>query len=392
LKYRNEPIIRQRVAWLKGEAGQLRLDGDDTGYRGVAISPLDVENPDPLVPIVDVATLPIYNVGKVNGLCEYYGRGLGGPATIFVRIPVLGALLEVDQLLIDHNRQLVVVDGWRPWWVQAALWRYLRGQIIRSRGLNPEDLTIAEELEVGLKADDVGSYCGLRQDDALIEAISRLVQSGQGEELAKAAVSLDITVYKATELFLTFKANMGEGSLKIEESAITAHGNGGAVDVWMRNTTTGKYVNLGVPFDYVPRPDVAVSPAVINYFDMDGINTAVYAEEVAQDPILRTYLRHLGITTVNDGVFTEAQEERRLLFHAMRSVGCSYFSLNTDLGEPWHFNVPNWYGGNQVAELPGSGNTCHALLADVRDRTTGQPMAVWSNEVAHRLAKEMGIK
>lgn len=382
-KFANMPIVRQTLAWTG------KLDGDDSGYRDVNICPLDAENPDPLVPVETVATRPLYAVGKTIGLCEYYPQGLGAPNTTLVRKPVVSALEAVDQSLRPYDRQLLVVDGWRSWRTQQGLWRYLRAEILRAEGLEDVGLSIYDEVRVGIKADDVGSYCAIIKDEAFHAAISELVNGPNGQALAAAAPQFGKDILEVAELYVTFLANLNRNDLKIQEDAVTAHGNGGACDCWLINRNTGKFVNLGVPFDYVPAPGTEISAGVVNYFDMPEVTTEVYAEAVAKDPILQAYLGGLGISVVTDAVFHEAQLERRLLFHAMRSVGWTYFSLTKECGEPWHYNAPNFFGGNQVAELPGSGNGCHALLADVRERVSGKPMAVWDNGVAHKLAEQI---
>lgn len=373
------PIIRDTLEHTG------RLDGDDSGYRDVEISLSDGENPDPMVIVTDVATRPLYAVGATPGLCVYYPGGIGGPDKVLVRKPVAEALVRVDQMLAPYNRKLLVVDGWRPWWVQAALWKYLRAQIIGALGLEDGNLSIQQEVEIGLKADDVGSYCALVQDQKFEIEMAYLMDR-RGNELSSATAALGKDVNTIATLYLTFEANLGRNELKIAEDAITAHGNGGSVDTWMLDND-GRYVNLGVPFDYVPCPGTQISPAVMNYFEM--VTPAEFREQVARDVVLQQYFAELGIAIVTDFVFAQARRERRILYHAMREVGASYFSLSTDLGEPWHFNVGNELGGNQFGILPGSGNGCHALLKNVRSAETGKPMAVWSNSVGHALAKKL---
>ena len=86
-------------------------------------------------------------------------------------------------------------------------------------------------------------------------------------------------------------------------------------------------------------------------------------------------------------VMSSIRRERRILFHAMRDVGATYFSLGRDSGEPWHFNFGNERGGRQAALLPGAGNAGHSLLKNVRDPETGAWTAAWGNATAHRLVE-----
>ena len=355
------------------------LEGDDSGYRKVPICPLDNEDPDPMEEVTTVATLPVYAKGETEGLCCYYPGGIGGPERVLVRAPVARGLEEADQMLKPLGRKLLVVDGFRPYTVQAALWRYLRGEIITARGLKDNELTLRQEVEVGLKADDVGSYCALSENLETEGAITGLM-SNMLAEIHNAATALGKDAREVATLFVTFQANLGRNALKLQEDAITAHGNGGAVDLWMVDDR-GKFCNLGVPYDYVPPPNTDISPAVINYFEM--VEYEHYEAIVARDPTLNKYLAGLA-KEVTRATFEEARRERRILFHAMMSLGGTYFSLDKDLGEPWHFQLGNERQGKQsmVAGLEGSGNCCHAKLK-------GISQAVWSNAVGHKLAHDI---
>ncbi len=360
------------------------LEGDDSGYRNVPTSVLEQSAPDPMVLVTETMTHPLYSRGATPGLCVHYPTGLpGAPDQVIVRAPVAHMLVEADLLLAPYDRRLVVVDGWRPYWVQRELWAYLRRQIMGALGLTSEAMSIYDELNVGIKADDVGSYCAVVENDTFHDVKQKLLTGSEAEELTSAAAQLSKSVDEAATLLLTFRANLGENNLSLQKDAVTAHGNGGSVDLWMIDTKTSRYVNLGVPFDYTARPGYQIaSPAVINYFDLENVTPEVYAGEVAADPILRRYLSELGVANVTPEIFREAQYERRLLFQAMEAVGATYFSLSTELGEPWHFNAPNSYGGKQanVAGLEGSGNGCHAILRGKRE-------AVWSNKMGHQLAQ-----
>jgi hypothetical protein len=74
------------------------------------------------------------------------------------------------------------------------------------------------------------------------------------------------------------------------------------------------------------------------------------------------------------------------LFHALRSVGASYFSLGREIGEPWHYNLGNERGGKQAAFLPSAGSACHSLLKNIRG-ADGRWIAAWGNAAAHRLGE-----
>ncbi len=354
------------------------LEGDDSGYRKVPVSPLDNEDPDPMEDVT-VEKLPVYNVGETKGLCCYYPGGLGGPWKVLVRAPVARGLEEADQMLKPLGRKLLVVDGFRPYTVQAALWRYLRREIVTARGLHDGDLTLRQEVEVGLKADDVGSYCALNENTETEKAITELM-SNMLAEIHNTATALGKDAREIATLYVTFQANLGRNALKLQEDAVTAHGNGGAVDLWMVDNN-GKFCNLGVPYDYVPPPNTDISPAVINYFEM--VEFEHYEAMCLRDPTLNKYLAGLA-KEVTRATFEEARRERRILFHTMMLLGGTYFSLDKDLGEPWHFQLGNERQGkqSQETELAGSGNGCHAILK-------GKKYAVWSNAVGHKLARDI---
>lgn len=367
------------------------LDGDDSGYRDVPIFQGDQEDPDPMVVLTEVDTLPVYARGSQTGLCTMYDGGLGAPDVTLVRKPLVEPLVRANEILKPYGRKILVVDGWRSYLTQMALWKYLRAEIIQNLGLKDGSLTLREELLVGIKADDVGSFVACVKDEKFAGAKVALMTE-KGDELAAASTEFGKPTEVLAELFLHFQTDLRRTKLTLEDSAVTAHGNGGAVDCWLLNTETGKPVNLGVGFDYFPPQQVMTlgpSPAVVNYFDMAKVNVEVFAAQVAADPHLQRYLSELGYDKVTSEVFAEAQRERRLLFHTMMEIGASYFSLLDDLGEPWHFNLGNLAGGKQAKMLPGSGNGCHALLKDIRHVETGERMAVWANDVAHRLAREL---
>lgn len=305
--YRKLPIV------LGTNPRTRRLNGDDFGYRGVPIDSRALGSPDPLVLVSTVKTMPVYAVGAVPGLCGCYGQGIGGPSRVLVRAPILPQLERLDQTLRSYNRSLVVVDGFRPASVQARLWRYIRENIIRNRDLSPDQLAVRDQLSIGMAADEIGSYCAALRDEVFLEELAFLSKT---EEVGQIAKDTNETPSEVAELLLTFDANLGLRGLQIDPDATTAHGSGGAVDLWMIYED-GRYVNLGVPFDYVAPPGVELSPARMDYFDHPDVTVEVYAEAVARDPVLKQYLRELGYNQVTAEVFREAQENRRTLYNAV---------------------------------------------------------------------------
>ncbi len=383
MDFRTSPIHRPVLAHTG------RLDGDDTGYRDVAVSPFDDTNPDLLVPVgmFGIMSLAVYAHGRTHGLTPYYGAGLGASPEVLVREPVAHGLWEVDAMLRQYKRRLIVLDGFRPASIQAALWRAVRQRIIDERGWQGRTLSVADELELGTLADDVGSYNKIVMDDAYQAAIKAINRDPRLTEQISEAVEKSggqSSFDQVLGTYVVFMANLGRIAIKLDKAAPTAHGSGGAIDVWMVNTETGQYVNLGCPFDYVPRTGVSTSPGVIDYFEL--IKPEEYRAEVENHAVLRQYLAELGITEVTEQVFREAQEERRILKHAFTACGGTYFSLNRNFGEPWHFQLGNERGGRQAKMYHGAGNTCHSLLENVRG-CDGKFLAVWGNAAAHRMAE-----
>lgn len=371
--FREIPIVRE----ILPHTG--RLDGDDTGYRNVAVSPLDVESPDPMVDVEGTGILvkPIYATGAVPGLCPYYSEGLGAKGTILVRTPVRVGLTRVEELLRSYNRRLVILDGWRSVTVQAKLWRDI---FLRISGGDPVLMSHQDIVRWGLEADKVGSYAPVQKSNRFEEMAGGLLYR-EPSAVDEAAASLGITRMEYVEYYATFCANLGLATnIKFDTTANTAHGGGGAVDVYLVDTETDKYTCLGIPFDYVGRP------AVMDYFE-DESNFDSYRQEVLGREDLRTYLAECGIGSPLMGDFQAIRNERRILFHAMRSVGATFFSLGAEEGEAWHFNLGN-EGGRQYSRYPGAGNSCHSLLRNVADES-GQLVAVWGNATGHRLAAEI---
>lgn len=373
--FREIPIVRE----ILPHTG--RLDGDDTGYRNVAVSPLDVESPDPMVDVEGTGILvkPIYATGAVPGLCPYYGEGLGAKGTILVRTPVRVGLTRVEELLRSYNRRLVILDGWRSVTVQAKLWRDI---FLRISGGDPVLMSHQDIVRWGIEADKVGSFAPVQKTNRFEEMAGGLLYR-ESSSVDQMAASLGITRMQYVEYYATFCANLGlslAASIKFDTTANTAHGGGGAVDVYTMDTETGKYACLGVPFDFVG------TPAVMDYFENDS-NFDDYWHTVSERKDLCQYLLECRVTGGTREEFRRIRDERRILFHAMRSVGATFFSLGAEEGEAWHFNLGN-EGGRQYSRYPGAGNSCHSLLRNVADES-GQLVAVWGNATGHRLAAEI---
>lgn len=245
--FRNTPIV---LPFLK-HTGEV--DGNDKGYRKVRVSPLDKPGTsDPLVVCNSrIRCMPIYSVGSVPGLCPYYGSGIGAPQQVFLRAPALNALIAGNDLLKKYNREFVILDGWRSAETQSLLWKDVFNRICSERSLIESELTLTQFLQCAMDADDIGSFADVirneEYDGAFAAANSSLDFNTASNDLQKPTSEL-------VELYVIFQANLGRNACILDESGNTAHGGGGASDVFLWNTETNQYTCLGVPFDFVGAP------------------------------------------------------------------------------------------------------------------------------------------
>lgn len=353
-------------------------EGDDSGYRSVLVSSEDQLHPDELVPLdyYGFIVRPLYSTGVEIGLCPYYGSGIGGPNRILVRLPVAHGLVDARTELARFGKNLMVLDGFRPAQTQAKLWASIYQQIAISEGKDPDNLSYADEVRIGLLADAVGSYYPPLHDDTYNMLEYRFLRSGL---MIDAAAVLGMGVGEFVGLYLAFEANLGHGGLTFDLNQQTAHGGGGAIDLWTMGLNTGRYSNFGVPFDYVASPSCSRTPAQMDYFDLPDFDIDAYATEVEASSALKQYLSELGHNKVTLKLCKEIRQERRILFHVMASLGASFYN-----GECWHYQFGNERGGNQCDTHEGYGNTCHAVLC-------GHKEAIWGNASGHRLGRKLGV-
>ncbi|KKW16756.1 MAG: hypothetical protein UY52_C0001G0076 [Parcubacteria group bacterium GW2011_GWC2_49_9] len=352
-----------------------KVDGDDAGYRDVAVSSLDQEDPDPLVGICcPLSYYPVYADGPAPRICLAYDGGLGASKTMLVRTPVEAAIHRANHVLHMYGRRLLILDGFRFMETQRRLWQYLFFQILGDRQYN--QVTTTEFLRMGMRADDIGSFAALAQNDRLAEYHDLLMRE-KANDLLRASRELHITIDQAALLFLTFVRNLGNNELELDVTSNTAHGGGGAIDAILVDAETDEPTLLGVPFDY------AGTPSAMRFFE-DPDNLGPYQEAVVNDPMLRTFLSQFGVTDVTADVFNRIRDERRLFFHCMTRVGATHFFL-----ECWHWNMGNQFGGKHFAAMPFGGSACHSLLKGVTNPSTGEWIADWGNAFAQTRAAEI---
>lgn len=363
------------------------LDGDDYGYRGtrevqgkivpcIEICKQDFDQPDMLVSLADlgIATHHLDAVGRLPGLTPHK-FALGEIAPVLNRLPVALGLVEANRYLAHYDREVLVVSGLRTALMQAREWRQSWCHLNPTKNVE-DDLPIEEEIVLGNKCDNLTAFCAIKVD-LLYQDVCADFARKRSTEISAAARKLGMTEDQVINKALTYQTNRGFLSLNLDADALTAHGNGGATDCWTkkRGDIANKPIFLGVEYEHL-------GPAgVMNYFEW--ANLADYQHQVATHPALKQTMVELGIDEVTQALFNNCRRERRILYHSMMAIGCTYFSLGHDEGEPWHFNHGNSRYGRQVAVLPGAGSSCHGILKDIRG-PKGLWAAVWTNTVAQR--------
>lgn len=359
------------------------VDGDDgyseklkMKYRDVKVCDADTKNPDPLVVINDeMRCMPIYSGGAARGITPYYGTGIGAPSTVLVRKPVLQCLRLANDQLRPFSRMLLVLDGWRPADVQVGVWGDVRSRRIEQLGLKGQELTVQQEVEIGDYADNIGSFCAVVKNEKFEAEVKKLEESDRWGQVMAASEALNKPILDVVELYLTFLANRGAIRLDLNNTVTTAHGNGGATDLFLIDFDA-KPVCLGVPFDFDGEA------ARMDWFE-DEDNLDPFKKMIMDRPDLCEYLIECGVTRFNRDTFNRIRDERRMLYWACVSVGATIY-----VNEPWHFNWPCREGGKLAMLFPDAGNGCQSFLKNVRD-PEGQLIAVWGNDTGNRLANEI---
>ena len=372
----DEPIELGILPWTG------RIDGDDEGYRKkVLLSPLDAERPDPMVRLSSTnirhssvyANAPLVRIYPLSA-------DIGDSREILMRHPAILGITEQNRILKPSKRQVLIINGYRPGEVQARMWAQIYAQNFDIRSYFTQ--SVITRLKWGKATERIGAHVALVQDDQLRNEIGVLENTASWKAFIEAAEYFSTETERFTPqqmamLFLTYHTNLGYGKLKLDFTAATPHGNGGAADAWLLDTNTWLPTCNGVYYDH------AGSACKHDFFE-NPHHLAVYQEEVAKNKILRTYLAEFGITKIDRNVFEMIRRERRMQFHSARQVGATtYFK------ECWHSNYDNTRGGNQSEVLPGSGNSCQALLKNVRHPDTNEWTACWTNAVAHELVEKL---
>lgn len=371
--FTNIPIIRN----ILSHTG--RLDGDDTDFRSVALSTLDKIDPDPLVLINKrVKCYPRNRKLPRNNFDPIICDGSVKDEKMFLREPAIRAVEEVNNLLEFYGRELVLVGAFRHVQSQALVFSDAFNRWLGEKEYN--QLTLIEQIQLGRKANEAALFVDILQDDLYETEKQKIKTSDTFYEITSAAKNLEKTPDQIIHELFVYETNLGRLNLNLDKIASTAHGNGGSVDAWVSDSSTGKFVNRGVPGAYNN------APAVMDYFEWATVE--MFEAERQKSPVLDAYLIGYGVEKITESIMKEIRNERRILFHAMMNVGASYFSLGKTEGECWHFNFGNERGGKQFDVLPFGGGAPHSLLKNVRDKDAGEVTACWTNEVAHTMYDE----
>jgi hypothetical protein len=218
----------------------------------------------------------------------------------------------------------MVSDGFRPIHRQAQMFRRVLERFTGSQVY--EDLSLFEKISLGRKTNASILYVDIIKDAVYDEETYKIRQSSLWPEFVSLAekfcISSDILLHE----FLVYETNGGRRSLTLDTISNTAHGTGGAIDVWLIDRSTGRFVNRGIPSSY---NNVS---AVMDYFEW--ATSKMFQQEVDENSRLKEYLHDFGIEKIDDKCMLTIREERRLLFHVMMAVGASYFSLGKTGGKP----------------------------------------------------------
>ncbi len=344
-----------------------KVDGDDSGYRKWPVE----ENNDPIVVVAPslIRQELVYGKGPVPALCPYYEGSLKATTVAMVRQPVLAGLLRLDSMLSDVGLGVLLVDGWRAGDTQVALWNYLFDQAAEKEGFkNRSEMSVFDIVRLGDAADEIGSYNAAEENDAFALAVNKELEGDRAVGIHQLAAERNEDVKATAATLVTYEANRGwRMDVQLSKTASTAHGNGGATDIYMFDRSSGNPVCLGVPFDY------AGKAARMDYMEDEG-NFDPFMKAVETDPLLRRYLAECGVDQPTIEDFRTFARNRRTLYHTTVSLGSTIY-----VAEPWHFN---WGCGH--GDSPESGNGCQALLKNAT-------AAVWSNAFANeQVAKILG--
>lgn len=358
------------------------------GYRGFGFLDEDKSDPDPLVSLEEEGfeTLPVYARGFIDDRITggRYKNGIGGQPVVLLRKPAANALKVFRSIMIENGLDLIALDGYRPVEVQRMGFAYIVGELMATRypGQSYAELTLQQQFEIGIGADDVFAYVNASSNTKFTSAVEAMILENR-PMLERVAEAYGKSVSDIAEELVTYRANLRLIDVDLDADTPMAHRGGGALDLFPINLETGAPALLGVPFDYPCPAGVALTPSAMHYFE-DEKNWVEYKELAERDPLLRNYLTLNGIDEVTDDVCRLIRDVRRVLFHAAYAAGWTHY-----INECFHFNAPN-RGGNQAEILPNGGNTCQSLLVNARDTRDGEIKGNWSPATADMLAVPFG--
>ncbi len=239
-------------------------------YHGIPVASDHPLHPEPLVRLDDYGVAcRCYHARRDGANPPYHGPVAGSRPDVWIRRSVAEKLVQVNRLLAPHGRELLVLDGYRSIDCQRGLWTFYRAQARRL-------------------------YPGASPEAQRCHALKYLV---------------DPTHFDPRD-----------------SRTWPSHSNGGAVDITLRDTVTGRQVDMGAQFESL------VPESANDYFERQ-----LDAGELSpEDPRL---------------------QNRRLLHYGMQSQGFTndpFVYWHYDWGNQLHFKIRQrlygdppgsaWYG------------------------------------------------
>lgn len=337
--------------------------GDDRGYRYVKVD----EDHTPLV-VAEIPQFVVYNEGPLPGVSLYPRGGFGTPNLMLLRRPFAEQLKKANERFRALGLKLLGLDGFRS----SAIQRNLFVNMCLSQGWIAGD-SLFEQFRIGFAADDTVSYANVTVNDAFRREEEDLkLWLRDLPQFAELCGNHEVGVDEGIRILVTIRKNLWPErfpELRFDLELNTAHGNGGAADLWLTDPC-GDPTLLGVPFD-------SPSPAAAFAFFENKENWRHYRKLVEEDTQLQEYLRQMGVTKVTDEVCRHIRDIRRVFYHVM----CVESGFTIYDKECWHFNAP------------GDTSPCSAIMAARANDANVKPETVvarWGSRVAHEMAAALG--
>jgi len=376
------------------------IEGDDSGYRDMLTLTGNLRTH---LVVPSVLCRPAYDGMGALGDSDASLSLPGGleKAKMVLREPAARVIDAIDaaiRTVTGGECGIVLLDAFRSWRRQAAGFARSTKPHLDAAGINPLNVgdKIAAFIDAGNKGDEVFSWVNAdRRAPAYTALVARLEADGHTMEQIRAVAGGDAATPDAIQdtlyTYITVSANlrMGPAADVPLNFECNAHAGGGAADIMI--VRRGKPLNL-VPLDYQG------PPSAMGYME-DDANYDVFRALLGRDQALRGWMSSIGFDPNDFSLddWYELRNMQRLMYHAAKAAGCTYYSAGTDAGgENWHFEPGNvvydpitgdvLHADHTASQYPDSGNPGHALQILGRGA-----YAVWGGADGHTLAVEHGL-